>query len=101
MGAHARHANLLQLAKRQPATIPQLADVDADFEDLLVVNGSLLPRSTRTAARPMRFSGPEVFSRLRKPGLDIPTLIMTGYVLKPADPRVVLAMIERVNLAAA
>ncbi len=61
-------------------------------------------------------SGPEVFARMQELGIDIPTLVITGhdqdyprltnpaiqgYVLKPADPRVVLAMIERVNLAAA
>ncbi len=61
-------------------------------------------------------SGPEVFAQLRNEGLAVPTLIVTGhdgnypritdpaiqgYVLKPADPRVVLAMIERVNTAVA
>ncbi len=62
-----------------------------------------------------KISGNEVFEQLRSLGLNIPTLIVTGhdqdyprladpaiqgYLLKPADPRVVLAMVERVNQAA-
>ncbi len=60
-------------------------------------------------------SGNDVFEQLRDMGLNIPTLIVTGhdrdyprladpaiqgYLQKPADPRVVLAMIEKVNHAA-
>ena len=57
-------------------------------------------------------SGIEVFSKLREAGITIPTLVVTGhdrdyprmtdpavhgYLLKPADPRIVLAMVERAN----
>ncbi len=57
-------------------------------------------------------SGPEVFWKLQGDGINIPTLVVTGhdgdyprishplvcgYLLKPADPRVVLAMVEKVN----
>jgi DNA-binding response OmpR family regulator len=60
-------------------------------------------------------SGNDVFEQLRGLGFNIPTLIVTGhgqdyprladpaiqgYLQKPADPRVVLAMIEKVNHAA-
>ena len=61
-------------------------------------------------------SGIEVFSKLQEAGVDIPTLVVTGhdtayqrithpgirgYLLKPADPRVILAMVERARAPAA
>ncbi len=60
-------------------------------------------------------SGDQVFQQLCGMGFNIPTLIVTGhgqdyprisdpaiqgYLQKPADPRIVLAMIEKVNQAA-